>query len=115
MMIGVLRQRPRDLLRRRDTQVYKEIPMNAMRIVDIQKRLGKIGTVVKQQIKVPVVRAVVELVHEPFIFLGCCLNLEAVDPSVIRLADQLRPLATRTLTRLLSRNNLRPPCPPMPT
>jgi hypothetical protein len=57
---------------------------------------------VKQQIEVPFVPAIVELVHEPFVFLRGCLNLEAINLSVILGADQLRPLAVWSFTCLFS-------------
>ena len=41
MMIGVLRQRPRHLLRRRDAEIDEEVPVNAVGIVDVQQESAK--------------------------------------------------------------------------
>src|ERR1700734_1323 len=98
MMGGVFGEGSRDLLRRGDADVDEVVAMNAVWVIDVQQRAGEIGAVVKEQIEVADVPAVVVAVHELKVLFGRRLDFEAVDSAVVRCADELGPLAVRSLT-----------------
>ena len=106
ILLAVTDQRAGNLLGGHQADVGYEVAVNRVRHVDVEDDAGEVGAIVKEQIEVADVVAVVEVGDESPVLCRRAIDLEAVDGSIERGAYKFGPLSFRGFAVLVVRCKL---------